>query len=423
MYKIQKKILLPAMLGVFLLGTGCQHEVTEMKEEQEIIRLSVLAGQSTPDAGIEDMIDEKVAEVLPNVRLEWECVDWGENFDAEVNARFAAGDIPDILIGKAQDARHYYATGNLAAIKPELLEDIEDSAKETVMVDGVAYGIPYNSWYQGVIYNKNIFEKYQLHEPQTRQELEEVVSTLEKHGEVPFAGHFQENWSVGNTTMQFMLNNIFTQNPLWGDEFRDGRQSYSDNAVIKDCMECNRYILEHTWEDALSVEQAVCDNRFDNGEAAMYLTGTWSLQFSNQNQQSQEYGIFPYPNLSGDSKLIRETNMTFMKSAVTEYPEEIDRIFEALLSDEELMGEILNYTQTFSVKKNYEEAFESCLQDEINAYEESGQIIEATVGNTQLIWFFQNDVAAQELMWLQGKKSLDEVLMYADLHRLESIIE
>ena len=81
-------------------------QTVRVTSETEDICLSVLAGQSTPDAGIEDMIDEKVAEILPNVRLEWECVDWGDNFDAELNARFAAGDIPDIIIGKAQDVTH-----------------------------------------------------------------------------------------------------------------------------------------------------------------------------------------------------------------------------------------------------------------------------------------------------------------------------
>lgn len=420
---MREKMILAGVIGAIWLAAGCQNMSDIAEDEQETIYLSVLAGQSTPDAGIEDMIDEKVAEILPNVRLEWECVDWGENFDAELNARFAAGDVPDIIIGKAQDAKHYYATGNLAAIEPELLTEIEDAAKETVTVDGVAYGMPYNSWYQGVIYNKKIFGEYKLPVPKTRQELAKVVAVLEQNGEVPFAAHFQENWSVGNTTMQFMLNNIFSGNSLWGEEFRNGTQSYSDNDVVKDCMECNQYILEHTWEDALAVDQAICDNRFDNGEAAMYLTGTWSLQFSNQYEKSDDYGIFPYPNLTGDSKLIRETNMTFMKSASTEYSDEVDSIFEALLSDEELMGEILNYTQTFSVKKGYDSAFKSCLQEDISTYEKTEEIIEATVGNTQLIWFFQNDVAAQELLWLQGNRTLDEVLLYADLHRKESIIQ
>lgn len=417
-----------AVMGVLSLGilcslAGCGYGTKPKEQKEETVYISVLAGQSTPDAGIEDMIDEKAAEILPHVKLEWECVDWGENFNAELNARFAAGDIPDILIGKAQDAKHYYKTGNLAAIDPKLVEGLDETAKSCVMVDGTVYGIPYNSWYQGVIYNKRIFEKYDLKVPKTRQELEHIVTILEQNDVTPFAGHYQENWAIGNATMQFMLNNIFGKDPLWGDEFRKGVQNYTGNEAIEDCMKCNQYILEHSWEDALAIDQATCDNRFDNGEAAMYLTGTWSLQFANQYHKADDYGIFPYPNLTGDAKLIRETNMTFMKSAATKHSDEVDKIFSLLLSDQELMGEILNYTQTFSVKKDYESEFPSCLQEEISDYESQNRILEATVGNTQLFWFFQNDIAAQELLWLQGKQELDEVLKYADLHRAESIIQ
>ena len=223
--------------------------------------------------------------------------------------------------------------------------------------------------------------------------------------------------------MQFMLNDIFAEDETWGDAFRSGGENFLGNEVAASCMECGRYVLENSFEDALAVDQAVCDNRFDNGEAAMYVTGTWSLQFANQYERSDAYGIFPYPNLTGDAKLIRETNMTFMKSADTKYPDEIDQIFQMLLSDEELMGEILNYTQTFSVKKGYTADFQSPLLKDIKAYEDSGQMIEATVGNTQLIWFFQNDVAEQELLWLQKKQTLEDVLTYADEHRSESMTE
>lgn len=410
-----------ALLGILLFSSGCNDNIEE--ESIQNVQLSVLAGQSTSDAGIEDMIDEKVAEYFTNIQLEWECVDWGENFDAELNARIAAGDMPDIVIGKAQDASHYYTTGNLAPIDAAIVEDLEESSIDTVTVDGVAYGIPYNSCYQGVIYNKKIFEEYHLSVPKTREELASIVDILEQNGVVPFASHFQENWSVGNTTMQFMLNNIFSENPVWGDEFRQGFRNYSNNSVIKDCMNCNKYILEHSWDDALSIDQATCDKRFDNREAAMYLTGTWSLQFTNHYQKADDYGIFPYPNLTGDAKLIRETNLTFMKSATTEYSKEVDEIFKMLLSDEELMGEILDYTQTFSIKKNYETEFVSCLQEEISRYENNNQMIEATVGNVQLVWYYQNDVAAQELLWLQGNLKLDEVLRYADEHRDDSVIQ
>lgn len=46
----------------------------------EEVTLTVLAGQSTTDAGIEDMIDEALAEKYPEITLEWECVDWGNDF-------------------------------------------------------------------------------------------------------------------------------------------------------------------------------------------------------------------------------------------------------------------------------------------------------------------------------------------------------
>lgn len=70
------------ILAVALLA-GCGKEAGALSEaeprqtqEDEIV-LNVLAGQSTSDAGIEDMIDDFLAEEFPNVKLEWECVDWG----------------------------------------------------------------------------------------------------------------------------------------------------------------------------------------------------------------------------------------------------------------------------------------------------------------------------------------------------------
>ena len=103
---MRKKKLISGGLVLVLILSGCTETKNEEKvQEKEAIVLSVLAGQSTSDAGVEDMIDEKIAEVFPDVKLEWECVDWGESFDAKVRARFAAGDIPDIMIGKAQIGR------------------------------------------------------------------------------------------------------------------------------------------------------------------------------------------------------------------------------------------------------------------------------------------------------------------------------
>ena len=161
-------IILAAALTSCGTGTG-----DELK--QEPVTLSVLAGQSTSDAGIEDMINEWMEEEYPDVTLEWECVDWGDGFNSKIQGRFAAGDIPDIIIGKAQDVQTYARTGNLGEISARCSGKIEPWALETVTSDGKVYGVPYNAWYQGVIYNKGIFEELDLEPPETEEELDQVT--------------------------------------------------------------------------------------------------------------------------------------------------------------------------------------------------------------------------------------------------------
>lgn len=83
-------------------------------------------------------------------------------------------------------------------------------------------------------------------------------------------------------TMQYMMNEIFGKIPDWGDQFRKGNQNYEGNAEVRNCFKNNQFILNHTWEDAFQIDQFECDSRFVRGEAAMYLTGSWSMQFSSQ---------------------------------------------------------------------------------------------------------------------------------------------
>ncbi|MDO4276089.1 MAG: extracellular solute-binding protein [Eubacteriales bacterium] len=404
---------------LWITAGGCAGRTEESRQEEKIV-LNVLAGQSTSDAGTEDMVSDAVAEKFPDVQLEWECVDWGESFDDSMRARLSSGDIPDIIVGKSQDVAAYAETGILAEIHLSGTGNIYKEALDTAEIEGKLYGLPYNALYQGVIYNKDIFKANGLTVPKTRKELRKTVEILEQRGITAFAGHFQESWKTGNLIMQMMIGNIFSQRPDWGDDFRKGKETFTRSGEARLCMEEVKYIYDHSFEDASFLQQAESDKRFDEGKAAMYPGGCWSLQFVNQAQQEFHYGIFPYPNENGDSRLIRETNMTFMKSAFTRNGELVDDIFQLLMDDTRLMEEILEFTQTFSVRRDVEAGGQTCIWDDVYAYQESGDIVEAAVGNSQLIWNFQNNLAGETLRWLQGEITLEEVLAFADENREES---
>lgn len=416
----RKKLLLLTAVAVLL--TGCAPDKSTGVKEDRII-LTVLAGQSTSDAGIEDMINEWMEKEYPQVELEWECVDWGDRFESQMRGRLASGDIPDIIIGKAQDVKAYAKTGQLGTISEDCSAKIKESALDSVTLDHQVYGLPYNFWYQGVIYNKDIFEQLSIEVPRTTEEMEAAVGKLKAAGIVPFAVHFQESWKVANMTMQYMMNEIFKYDPQWGERFRRGEVDYTGNEDIMRCMENNRMILEASWEDALLLDQFESDSRFTQGEAAMYLTGSWSMQFANQYGKTIRFGIFPFPNKKGDADLIRETNLTFMKSADTEHDSLIDEIFYSLLSDRPLTSEILEFTQADSAVEGMESAYKSKIQDDIDAYEEQGRVIDVSTGNAQLIWSFQNRVAQEQLAWLKKEKTLEEVLEFSDANRAASAYE
>ncbi len=409
----RKRLLMTIGIMLMTVLTSCGTREGD-EPEREQIKLSVLAGQSTSDAGIEDMIDEWMEEEYPDVTLEWECVDWGDSFNSKIQGRIAAGDIPDIIIGKAQDVQTYARTGNLGEISEQCSRKIESWALDTVTSGGKVYGVPYNAWYQGVIYNKGIFEELDLEPPETEEELDQVTERLKEAGIVPFAAHFQESWKAANMTMQYMTNDIFRNTPDWGDQFRSGSQNFSGNEVIRRCFENNRKILENSWEDALQIDQFESDSRFTQGEAAMYLTGSWSMQFASQYGEDQEFGIFPYPAQSGEAYLIRETNMTFMKSADSEYGDLIDAIFYDLLTAQDLAQEILAFTQSSSAIKGITPVYENKLQRDIDWYMENDKVTDVSVGNSQLTWEFQDKVAVQQLLWLRGETTLESVLQYAD---------
>lgn len=410
----------PVFLGLLLLLApglaGCSQALPEETKSTQIT-ISVLAGQSTSDAGVEDMIDDWLAVNYPEVKLDWECVDWGDGFTPKIEGRFAAGDVPDLMIGKAQDVRTYAGTGNLGVIQKQCSQKIREEALQAVTVDGEVYGMPYNAWYQGVIYNKTIFRSLGLEPPRTEEELDEVIRRLKEAGVVPFAAHFQESWKVANMTMQYLMNEVFSDSTDWGTQFREGTRNFSGNPQIVHCMENNEKILENSWEDALQLDQFQSDSRFTQGEAAMYLTGSWSLQFANQYGKELDFGIFPYPCREGEAKLLRETNMTFMKSAYTEHEDILDELLFALLDDQKLAQEILDFTQSSSVVKGITPAYESRIQEDIEWYEQQGKVTDVSVGNAQLTWDFQNALAAEQLSWLKKEKTLEEVLEFADQNR------
>ena len=122
-----------------------------------------------------------------------------------------------------------------------------DAARENVTIDGKTYGLVYNALYQGVYYNKTMFEENGWEVPETQEELLAIIEDCKAKGITPFASHMVDTWSIGNVTMQFAMNDVFNQNPEWGDQFRAGEVSFADSQEIQTAYQYNKLIFDNTF--------------------------------------------------------------------------------------------------------------------------------------------------------------------------------
>lgn len=388
--------------------------VSNVEEDGEEVTLTILAGQSTTDAGIEDMIDAALAEKYPNITLEWECVDWGNDFQPKMQQYLQSG-LPDIMIGKAQDVATYAPQGVLGEIDSTYLDRGLDAARENVTIDGKTYGLVYNALYQGVYYNRDMFEENNWEIPKTQEDLQKIIDDCEAKGITPFASHMVDTWSIGNVTMQFMMNDVFNKIPDWGDQFREGSVSFADSKEAQTAYEYNKLIFDHTFENTFSMEQTDCDAKMVSGEAAMKVSVSTSIQNFLDIDENFNFGIFPFPNQTGDSKLIFEPNITIMTSAKTEHQDAVNKVLDLLTSDKELAVEIYDYTKSASMLKDVTPTFENPSQEDIDKYAAEGNIVDVTLGNNQLVWGgFQEENAKDIASWLQGQISFEDALKASD---------
>jgi ABC-type glycerol-3-phosphate transport system substrate-binding protein len=389
---------------------------------QGTVTVKVLDGQSTTDAGMEKIIDAAVAAKYPNIKLEWEIVGWGSDFQPKMQQYMQSG-LPDIMIGKAQDVATYASQGVLADITGKgYLKNVLDAAVASGSYKGKTYGVVFNALYQGVYYNRKLFKDNGIAIPKTQAELQKVIDKCKALGVTPFATHFKDAWSIGNITMQFAINDVFSKTPNWGDQLRAGKVSYAASPEFKACYGYDKLIYDNTWKDeTFSLEQTECDARMVKGKAAMKVSGSWSIQNFLDVDPSFDFGIFPFPNQAGSSKLIYEPNITLMKSKTTKNSGAVDKVLEVITGDKAMAQKIYDLTKTAPMLKGVAPTYTNPSQKDIDAYAAKGQLVDAGTGNNQLVWGgFQDENAKDIAAWLQGQSGLDQALKAADARKANS---
>jgi len=242
----------------------------------------------------------------PDVKIDLEVLS-NEQYKDKLKVLSTSDELPDVGMTWAAGFLKPYVNGDKFATLDDILEeDLKDSfvsgTAEAYEIDGDTYGLPLELNIATVFYNKAIFDEYDLKEPETFEQLEEVVRTLKDNGVDPIALGNKDRWT-GSLWYMYLADRIGGDEVL--NKAIDRSGSFEDPALIEAAEKVQSLVGLDAFVkgfNGLSDEEA--KSMFMSEQAAMYLIATWDLpNYTTNEDVPQEFrdsvDYFNFPTVDG----------------------------------------------------------------------------------------------------------------------------
>lgn len=311
----------------------------------------------------------KFHEKYPSITVQYETYETSDVsvYNPAIESMLKQGKAPDLFYLTSYGfSRKLYDEGYVAALGklPGLVENFKPEMLAPWATDnGLPYGVPFIATSHGVYYNQDIFKKLNLKVPATWEEFLQTAAAIKKAGIIPLANASGEEWPMAEIVFMNIAPNF-----IGGIEGRkaylEGKRCFNDAAMtaafqaVKDIASffpANQRYLKYN--DSLQL--------FVQGQAAMWLSGSWDIPFFEAQKPGFDWSIFAVPPPAGQKPYVtfhldagmglnaaskhKEEAMIFLSWMAT--PE-----FGALLGNE-LPGFFPMHTQVPALENQHANAF------------------------------------------------------------------
>ena len=313
-------------------GTAVPEGGTETSDaaatDGEVVKLRMMAyNAESSRASYLKYLDEK----LPNIEIEFEFVSQ-DNFDNVLNSQLQAGEGPDIMELGGQTRLLANANYLLDLSDQEFITKYADAGVQPYTVDGKIYAAPLQSWYEGIFYNKTIFEENGLSVPKTWDEFIQLHKTLEEKGIKAQTMGAQSYEPMMKQSIALVNNEFYSDeaNKGFDESFNKGEASLAES-WLPAVQEWYKIIEEGCLTQdmlGLSYDQAL--DEFATGKAAMWQCGPWAVETIKEKNPDLDFGMFPIPGLDANEPgwLVGGPGSAFAINANSEHVEEALQVLE-----------------------------------------------------------------------------------------------
>lgn len=322
--KVLSAILCTSMIAGLAAGGAISASASE--GEKTTIRMTYWNSEDTVAAML-----EYLAETVPDVEIEYQFID-NSNYDTIVDTQLSAEEGPDIICESPGFALKHARLGYLEPLD-ELGANYSTAGTSVYSYDGSIYALPGISWFEGIYFNKALFEENSIELPKTFEEYIEVCKKFQELGIVPLAAGLKSWEPMLKNSMAYVAAEYLST-----DEGKDFGEKYRNGEVTLDGT-WNSYL--ETWStmitegiyttDMTGIEHDQALEQFATGQAAMFCSGPWDYDTIMSKNPDLQLDMMPfYGSSESDGWLIGGPGCGFAVNANSENKEAAMKIVEAI---------------------------------------------------------------------------------------------
>ncbi len=244
----------------------------ESTSGKTVIRMTYWNSEDTVAA----MLDY-LAEAVPDVEIEYLFID-NSNYDTIVDTQLSAEEGPDIICESPGSALKHARLGYLASLD-DLAGKYSDAGTSVYSYDGSVYALPGISWFEGIFYNKQLFEDNNIELPKTFDEYIAVCKQFQDLGITPLAAGLKSWEPMLKNSMAFVAAEYLSTDAgkNFGSDYREGKATMDGtwNPYLEKWSEMITEGIYTTDMTGIDHDQAL--EQFAMGDAAMFCSGPWDL--------------------------------------------------------------------------------------------------------------------------------------------------
>lgn len=263
-----------------------QSAAEEPKLEGKIVFATHMTDKA--DTVIADLAQEFM-DAHPGTEIEIEAV---KDAAQSLGPRITAGEAPDIYFGlngfKKSDFERYFLPIDDLGFNP-------DNCYVQTGNDGKVYGLVSSVAYNGVTYNKKVFEELDLEIPTTLEEFYDVCEAIKQSGRVPVGSNFKDQWPL-----QYFCIAYYPQVTGWSDYYHRLLETglFPKDGATTEGLKIMRELNERGYldEDLTSTNWDQFQKDMATGDTVMCYMGTWiAPQIVDKGANEEDIGVFPFP--------------------------------------------------------------------------------------------------------------------------------